>query len=148
MFGKALEKEMVLNARLSTIHPYYSADIVTKPIRALMMSQKYNEFATWQNLDLNFRAKFNNFISFGASILLNQGFDLIQEVVFTVSGNRSKNVCDNLNCAVDIMTTVCRNASRVDLDTFRHLQVVDATAMSAVVSHNSNSFKVVDKHTE
>ena len=51
---------MVLNARLSTIHPYYSADIVTKPIRALMMSQKYNEFATWQNLDKIFAQNKNS----------------------------------------------------------------------------------------
>ncbi len=35
---------MVLNARLSTIHPYYSADIATKPIRALLTPQNYDNF--------------------------------------------------------------------------------------------------------
>lgn len=45
---------MVLNARLSTIHPYYSADIATKPIWALFLLQNYCKFSKQQNLDTKF----------------------------------------------------------------------------------------------
>ena len=62
-------KKKELHARWNSLHPFLSADIATKPIRALFFYKGMN-FILFYKLNLNFSAIFNNSIGVFISLRL------------------------------------------------------------------------------